>query len=271
VEVAPGGAALRFAWREDFAAWAEDAPKLFLDGTTHPDLVRMWAEYLEVVEVEVAAPHQRVRQVSREFGRRFFTGSPDNVRRLADLVMVEVASTDGEVLVVAQQAVVELLRGELLPRFAAGELPGRLHLAHHGAVTGLNRWERVERALIVGRPAVNRRDGERQAEVIGAQPVGVVADREDDHWPSATGGIRMDDGSGAPVRQPRHPDPLVEALRWSISEGAVLQAIGRARGVRRGAVGAGWTTARPAAASRSAPPGRTPPAYRGCARGWTPS
>ena len=37
VEVAPGGAALRFAWREEFAAWAAEVPKLFLDGTTHPD------------------------------------------------------------------------------------------------------------------------------------------------------------------------------------------------------------------------------------------
>ena len=37
------------------------------------------------------------------------------------------------------------------------------------------------------------------------------------------------------MRQPQHPDPLAEAVRWSISEGAVLQAIGRARGVRRGA------------------------------------
>ena len=138
VEVAPGGAALRFAWREEFAAWAEDAPKLFLDGTTHPDLVRVWAPYPEVVEVEVAAPHQRVRQVPREFGRSFFVGKPENVRRLADLVVVELARAEGDVLVVAQQAVVELLREALLPRFASRELPERLHLAHHGALTGLN-------------------------------------------------------------------------------------------------------------------------------------
>lgn len=32
-----------------------------------------------------------------------------------------------------------------------------------------------------------------------------------------------------------HPDPLVEACRWRVTEGAVLQAIGRCRGVRRDA------------------------------------
>jgi hypothetical protein len=35
------------------------------------------------------------------------------------------------------------------------------------------------------------------------------------------------------VKASRHPDPLVEALRTTIAEGAVIQAIGRARGVRR--------------------------------------
>ncbi|MGG5890965.1 hypothetical protein ACLF3G_28180 [Falsiroseomonas sp. HC035] len=49
-----------------------------------------------------------------------------------------------------------------------------------------------------------------------------------------TSALRMADGTGRAVtRQPRHPDPLVEAVRRSVSEGAVLQAIGRSRGVRR--------------------------------------
>src|SRR5688572_7104321 len=44
----------------------------------------------------------------------------------------------------------------------------------------------------------------------------------------------MADGTGQRIEaQPRHPDPLVEAVRWRVTEGAVLQAIGRPRGVRR--------------------------------------
>ena len=53
------------------------------------------------------------------------------------------------------------------------------------------------------------------------------------HAGHLTGGIRMADGTGRAVRQPRHPDPLVEAYRWSLTEAAVVQAIGRCRGVRR--------------------------------------
>ncbi|HEX3346870.1 MAG TPA: hypothetical protein VHS58_02065 [Acetobacteraceae bacterium] len=43
----------------------------------------------------------------------------------------------------------------------------------------------------------------------------------------------MADGVGRAIRQPRHPDPFVKTVRWSITEGGVLQAIGRPRGVRR--------------------------------------
>jgi hypothetical protein len=35
------------------------------------------------------------------------------------------------------------------------------------------------------------------------------------------------------VQAPYHPDPQVEALRWSVTEGALIQGIGRPRGVRR--------------------------------------
>lgn len=232
-ELVDGGTNVSFAWREDFAEWVADAPKLYLDATTAPDLVRVWSPSLEVEAIEVAAPLQRVRQVvGAEFGRTKFTSNPGNVRRLADVVVVELAEAEGDVLVVTQAVVESLLRDELRHRFG-DELPARLHMAHHGGLTGMNRWRDVERVLVVGRPAMNRLAGERLAEVIRGAAVEVVADGEAARWPTVTGGIRMWDGTGRPVRQPRHADALVEALRWTITEGAVLQAVGRGRGVQR--------------------------------------
>ena len=226
------GDVVRLAWRQPFTDWLAPAPKVFLDATTSPDLLRPWAPKLETVRIEVQAPQQRVRQVvGRRFGRAFFQEN-SNVGRLADLVTVELAEATGEVLVVAQQAVEAMLRAELQHRFD-GELPERLHLAHYGAITGLDRFREVERVVVAGRPALNRLDGEQLAAVVKGAAVEVVADGEAALWPTVTGGIRRADGSGTALQQPCHPDPLVEALRWSISEGAVLQAIGRARGVRR--------------------------------------
>jgi hypothetical protein len=226
------GDVVRFEWREDFAEWIAGAPKLFLDATTPAELLKVWAPDIEVVDIEVQAPHQRVRQViGAEFGRTAFVDHPANVRRLADLVALEVAATAGDVLVIAQKAVKKLLSAELLRRF--GTLPTRLILAHHGAITGLDGWRDVARLVVVGRPATNRLHGERMAELLRGAGLGVIADGDDARWPTVTAGIRLADGTGRAVRQPRHPDDLVEAVRWGTTEGAVIQAIGRCRGVRR--------------------------------------
>lgn len=203
-----------------------------LDGTTHAEVLRIWAPNLETIDIEVQAPFQHVRQiVGAEFGRRAFTQNMNNVHKLVDLIVVELAATLGDVLVIAQLAVEDLIAKELLRRF--GTLPARLHLAHHGGVTGLDKYGRVARVVVVGRPATSRSQGERLAELLRGQAVRVVPDGDGDRWPSMTAGIRMADGTGRAVRQPRHPDPLVEAVRWSLTEGAVVQGIGRPRGVRR--------------------------------------
>ena len=228
------GPAVRVAWREGFAQWSAEAPRLFLDATTSPELVRVWAPDLQVENVEIEAPGQTVVQVAdREFGRRFFTGSEGNVTKLADLIAVELAKAgEGDVLVIVQKAVEDLLRPVLEQRHG-GELHRRLHLAHHGALTGMDRWRGVSRLVVVGRPATTMEAGERMAELLKGRAVEVVAEAGATLWPTVPGGIRMADGTGCRVDQPRHPDPLVEACRWSITEGAVLQAIGRARGVQR--------------------------------------
>jgi hypothetical protein len=243
------GPAVRFAWREDFhRAWR--APLLFLDATGRPEILRYWAPDLEVVDIEVQAPHQHVVQVAdREFSRAMLT-TPGNAAKLADLIMVELAAAGGAVLIIAQMAVEKLLRpmvearggirdpfpedcedNAATYRFPSGAV---LHLAHHGDITGSNEWQDVATTILVGRPATNRLAGERLAEVIAGRAVSVTADGEKSHWPSATAGIRMADGTGRQIdQQPQHSDPLVEAVRWSITEGNVLQGIGRPRGVRR--------------------------------------
>jgi putative DNA primase/helicase len=244
------GPAVQFAWREDFAEWIADAPKLFLDATTAPEVLRAWSPDMDVETIEISAPRQRVRQaIGKEFGRAFFDQNPGNVSRLADLVLVELAeASGGDVLVIAQARVKALLLQELagtrqLVEATEGDPEknviltmrggARLHLAHHGAITGMNRWQDVARMLVVGRPAVNRLDGERLGEIIRGGPVERVQAGNRAHWQRTKAGVRMADGAGVAIEQPHHPDPLVEALRWSITEGSVLQAIGRARGVRR--------------------------------------
>lgn len=225
------GPAIRLSWRQDFAKWCREVPKLFLGATTPAAILRHWAPVLEVRDVEIATPGQHVVQVPWEFGRRYFTKNPANVERLANLVSVELAMTDGPVLVVSQVAVEDRLRTVLKRRFG-GKLPERLRLAHFGNLVGLNAHADVATILVVGRPAINRKAAERLAGIVQGSAVAAL-DMDGAAWPMVEAGIRMADGSAAPTQQPQHPDPTVEALRWAISEGSVLQGMGRARGVRR--------------------------------------
>ena len=224
--------AVKMAWRSDFKSWCIDVPKLLLDATTAAELVKVWCPKLEVTDIEVSAPNQHVTQVyDKEFGRTWFK-TESNVRAIADLVTSELARTAGDVLVITQKEPRDLVEAMLLARFN-GALPDRLHLAHHGNLTGIDRWRDVATILVVGRPAVDRLTGERNAEVIRGGAVARVTNADDSWWPQAEAGLRMADGTGQRVETSRHPDPLVEAARWTIAEGAVIQAIGRARGVRR--------------------------------------
>ena len=50
----------------------------------------------------------------------------------------------------------------------------------------------------------------------------------------AQGGVALREGAGMGVEMPRHADELVEAMRWALTEGRMVQAIDRARAVRRG-------------------------------------
>ena len=59
------GDVVRFAWRRDFAKWMRDAPKLVLDATTQAEVVRQWIPGLQVEDIEVQTPLQRVRAGGR--------------------------------------------------------------------------------------------------------------------------------------------------------------------------------------------------------------
>ena len=210
------GDAVRFRWRTDFADWVADLPKLLTDATTKPEVQRLWCPNLETLDIEVEAPHRRVRQiVGRAFGREFFTKAESNVQHLADLVATELAQCDGKVVVIAQKAVVDLLRPRLKAMFK-GPLPNRLALAHHGAVTGMNDHQDADRVVVVGRPATNRSTGELLAAVAKGGPVEAVGGAEDDHWPIVEGG----DPHGGRHAATRCASPGIRTPSWKRCAGA---------------------------------------------------
>jgi len=108
-------------------------------------------------------------------------------------------------------------------------VPSWMKLVHWGDVTGTNALQYVRVMFVIGRPLAAAEDVTRQGEALfGAY----IPDREYVVWPkrgripivpdvAGYTGIRVD------VR--RHLHPMAERLRRQITEGNIIQAVGRAR------------------------------------------
>ena len=113
----------------------------------------------------------------------------------------------------------------------AKSLPPGWAVWNFGAIRGLDEAREVPRLIIVSRPLPSPGDAEMMAETIFGRRVDRLP--SEDPYPKTPVGRLMADGTGRRALALRHPDPLVEAVRFAICEGELLQAVGRGRGVRR--------------------------------------
>lgn len=236
--------ALRLRWRSTMRkGWAAEAPILHLDATLRPELVQTYLPRIDIgVPVAARQPHVRVRQV---------TGSPTSARaltpaadtperdrkaaatRLRDLrawidLRARQCHRPGQaidLLVVGQKAAIDALR-------SAG-LPPRVEAVHFNALSGLDRWGGIGGMIVLGRTL----PAPRTVELIATALTGRVPapNPEDAGWwyPMVERRIRLAGDRTAPLTMEAHADPIAEAVRWSICEGELIQAMGRGRGVNR--------------------------------------
>jgi putative DNA primase/helicase len=89
--------------------------------------------------------------------------------------------------------------------------------------------------LLIGRTAPGPQAMESlSAALTGKCPVPATAGNGNFRWyDEVKRGICLRDGSGVATWGDQHPDPDVEAIRWQIHEGELVQAFGRARAVNR--------------------------------------
>lgn len=212
-------------------------PTLILDAILRPELVRPFYPSAEVVaDLAVAAPHQRVRQVTdRAFALSMLdpegADDPEERRRrgnrLRDLrVTIHTEARrvrPRRLLVVTQKRIEEALR-------AMGPLPTNVELAHHNAVAGRDEWRDVGGLLVVGRTMPGPGSVGAMAEALSGSAVPLLAP-----WYQRADAIRETLDGADLAEADRHPDPLAEACRWQIAEGELVQIIGRGRGVNRSA------------------------------------
>jgi hypothetical protein len=216
-------------------------PVIALDATLKLDIVKHFFASIDMaLDLEVQAPHERVIQVvglpvgkaSLLPGKR----RPEEEQRVANkrdrLLKVVRRLADGRRCVV-------ITNKQLTSIFDGAE--ENIEVAHFNAIEGIDRWRDVDVLITIGRPLPSPNEVEKIGAKLTGKPVTLP-----EQPPSRKGGqpqkmivenraIRLK--SGAEVALPCRVFPLPEAelIRQAVTEAAIIQAVGRARGVNRSA------------------------------------
>jgi len=230
-------------WRSTIrSGWVRDVPVLHLDATPREALVKPYLPSITVREpVRARLEHVTVRQVlgSPTSARALTPGEKGpqrleetarrNLRDLGTYVRLrarELAGRPGaRILVVGQMAAIEALRER--------GLPTAVSTVHFNALSGLDRWNGVTGLIVLGRTLPPPATVEALAMALTNDVPAKGAEGESWWYERSEKRIRLANGRTHALEGEVHPDPTAEAIRWSICEAELIQAIGRGRAVNR--------------------------------------
>jgi putative DNA primase/helicase len=217
--------ALVLRWTASIAeGW--NAPTLHIDATLRPDLVRHIFPRLEMAaDIRLETPHQRTVAVTgKSFSHAALTDEKA-VLRVWQAVRLRAAMTPGETLVILPKRAEDIIR-------AAGPVPDHIHVLHHNATQGLDRFGKVALLIVVGRTMPPPGVVSHMAAAITGQPVEDIG-TADGWYRVEMATVPAKDGSAVTLPRESHLPGLPEEIRRAICEDQLLQAIGRGRGVNR--------------------------------------
>jgi hypothetical protein len=212
-------------------AWLK-APTLYLDAADVGsfEIAKAWLPDLDLkVDAKAKAPHMRVTQLvdSPMAYRKLVARTPaeqTTAQNNREKVARTVSGRGADGLVICPKELrLDWEQSKSLP-------PGWM-VWNFGAIRGRDEAREVPQLVIVSRPLPSPAEAEIMAETIFERRVERLPTGE--WYPKAPVGRLMADGTGRRALALRHPDPLVEAVRFAVCEGELLQAVGRGRGVRR--------------------------------------
>jgi len=227
------------------ANWVGAIPVLHLDATLRPELVTPYLSQITIHgTITARLPHVVVRQVlGSPTSAKTLTPGPQArereqktaKRHLRDLLayislrarQCHRSAAKADLLIIGQKSAINILR-------AAG-LPPRVDAVHFNGLSGLDRWGDVGGVMILGRTLPAPLTVEAiSAALSGRMPTS--ASTQTGWWyGSCEKRIRLEEGKTHAVIGEFHADPTTEAVRWSICEAELIQAMGRGRGVNRSA------------------------------------
>lgn len=218
-----------------------ELPTLLLDATYRERLLEtVIRKPTRSISLEVQKPYQHVRQiidtnvaVSSFLENDEITALARNVYNHIRLMAAFYAGKSHDkidVLVVCPMPIEKILR----ERFPA--LPENVDIEHFNNLRGRNEWEGVSKLIVVSRLLPTVDPVEQIAETFTQRGIPRLPVSEDNkkQFLYMDKYIRLADDKALKVAGQRyHPDLVAEDIRYTITEGELIQAIGRARGVNR--------------------------------------
>jgi hypothetical protein len=220
---------LRVNGRKDINKTLAGLPLIHADATLRIGIVHHYLPRLKLaLDLDVEAPHERITQlVGLPVGKSSLQALAPGKRREGEEDRV---SRKRQRLV---DAVRHLVRGRRGLVVTYKDIEADFHqiegieVAHFNAIEGIDRWRDVDVVVIIGRPLPRPQDIERMAAALTGKPVvaGDMAERGR--------AIRLKSGAEHVLKGRVYETPEAELVRQAVTETAVVQAVGRARGVNR--------------------------------------
>lgn len=227
---------LRVQGHKDIVEALASLPLIHADATLPLDLVRNYLPNLQLAcDLDIEAPHMRITQViGTPVGKSALVPKPPGERKGKQRgAWTETGEEAEERVARKRRRLVDACRHLAQGRHGLvitykdieKDFEGidGVEVAHFGAIEGIDRWRDVDVVVIIGRPLPRPHDIERMAAAITGQPViaGRVVKQDREIWP------------GHPIKCLTYTMPEAEMVRQAVTEAAIVQAVGRARGVNR--------------------------------------
>jgi putative DNA primase/helicase len=235
---------LRINGRRDIHTRIAELPVIVLDATLSLDILKYYFPQIQVaLDLKVMAPHEHTTQV---------VGLPVGKASLSQLEPGKRSNTEEKRVANKRQRLLNTVRKlaagrrtlvitnkELEPLFE--QAGPNIETAHFNAIEGIDRWRDVDCLITIGRPLPAPDAVEQMAAALTGKPISLPLQP-----PKRAGGrpqtmieqeqaVRLKNGSDVTLTARVFELPEAEMIRQAVTEAAIVQAVGRARGVNRSA------------------------------------
>ena len=224
--------------------WNTDT--LILDATLSTDITKTYFTDVKTQVIECPMSATTVTQISdtalskrsmlpdKKRGEKKYAELLKNIDKLVSILIVRSASIAKGVKVegYAEPIKILLVTNKAIKEFLLErkDFPKGIATMHYVATSGIDIYKDVPSFVIAGRLMLPVLEAERQGAFLKGA---VIADGSSETWYSQRHRTIVTESTVEIIESDCHADPIVEEVRYSTTEGELMQAIGRVRAIRR--------------------------------------